>query len=42
MAMEIFRYQGAGHFYIDRDLPDYDPEATELTWRRMLTFLDGS
>jgi dienelactone hydrolase len=34
--LEIFRYPGAGHFYTDRDLPDYDPQAAELTWRRVL------
>ncbi|MGX1508022.1 UNVERIFIED_CONTAM: putative esterase [Streptomyces graminofaciens] len=36
--LEIFRYPGAGHFYTDRDLPDYDPQAAELTWRRVLDF----
>ncbi|MER5892542.1 dienelactone hydrolase family protein [Streptomyces sp. NPDC001876] len=38
-ALEVFRYPGAGHFYIDRDLPDHDPAAAELTWRRVLDFL---
>ncbi|WP_406503004.1 dienelactone hydrolase family protein [Streptomyces sp. NBC_01602] len=37
--LEVFRYPGAGHFYIDRDLPDHDPAAAELTWRRVLDFL---
>ncbi|MFI6703619.1 dienelactone hydrolase family protein [Streptomyces sp. NPDC050509] len=38
--LEVFRYPGAGHFYTDRDLPDHDPAAAELTWRRVLDFLD--
>ncbi|MES4891742.1 dienelactone hydrolase family protein [Streptomyces sp. NPDC096012] len=37
--LEVFRYPGAGHFYTDPDLPDYDPAAAELTWRRVLDFL---
>ncbi|WP_030266587.1 dienelactone hydrolase family protein [Streptomyces violens] len=37
--LEVFRYPGAGHFYIDRELPDHDPAAAELTWRRVLEFL---
>ncbi|MGW8884562.1 dienelactone hydrolase family protein [Streptomyces sp. NPDC055749] len=37
--LEVFRYPGAGHFYIDHDLPDHDPAAAELTWRRVLDFL---
>ncbi|MFD4996386.1 dienelactone hydrolase family protein [Streptomyces buecherae] len=39
VALEVFRYPGAGHFYTDPDLPDHDPEAAELTWRRVLDFL---
>ncbi|MDQ0792250.1 dienelactone hydrolase family protein [Streptomyces sp. B1I3] len=37
--LEVFRYPGVGHFYIARDLPDHDPVAAELTWRRVLEFL---
>ncbi|WP_017596076.1 dienelactone hydrolase family protein [Nocardiopsis potens] len=37
---EVFRYPGVGHFYIDDELPDHDPAAAELTWRRVLAFLD--
>ncbi len=37
--LEIFRYPGAGHFYTDPELPDHDPAAAELTWRRVLDFL---
>lgn len=39
VELEVLRYPGAGHFYIDRDLPDHDPAAAELTWRRVLDFL---
>ncbi|CCK25582.1 dienelactone hydrolase [Streptomyces davaonensis JCM 4913] len=37
--LEVFRYPGVGHFYTDPDLPDHDPAAAELTWRRVLDFL---
>ncbi|MFD7660619.1 dienelactone hydrolase family protein [Actinosynnema sp. NPDC059797] len=39
VELEVFRYPGAGHFYTDPDLPDHDPAAAELTWRRVLEFL---
>ncbi|MEV4330511.1 dienelactone hydrolase family protein [Streptomyces sp. NPDC049597] len=38
--VEIHRYAGAGHLYTDADLPDYDEEAAERTWRTALGFLD--
>ncbi|MFD9541929.1 dienelactone hydrolase family protein [Streptomyces sp. NPDC060022] len=38
--LEIFRYPGVGHFYTDHELFDHDPVAAELTWRRVLDFLD--
>jgi len=38
--VEVFRYPGVGHFYIDGELPDHDPTAAELTWRRVLGFLE--
>ena len=38
--LEVFRYPGVGHFYTDLELPDHDPAAAELTWRRVLEFLD--
>lgn len=38
--VEIYRYAGAGHVYTDPDLPDYDEEAAEATWRVALGFLD--
>ncbi|MEU5085849.1 dienelactone hydrolase family protein [Streptomyces sp. NPDC021356] len=37
--VEIYRYAGAGHLYTDPDLPDYDAEAAEATWRVALGFL---
>ncbi|MCG7209396.1 dienelactone hydrolase family protein [Streptomyces arenae] len=40
--LEVFRYPGAGHFYIDRELADHDPDAAELTWCRVLEFLQAA
>ena len=37
--VEVFRYPGAGHLFTDPDLPDYDEEAAEATWRVALGFL---
>ncbi|MEU5632555.1 dienelactone hydrolase family protein [Streptomyces rishiriensis] len=39
--VEIYRYAGAGHLYTDPDLPDYDEEAAEATWRVALGFLES-
>ncbi|MFD7884460.1 dienelactone hydrolase [Streptomyces sp. SID2999] len=39
--VEVYRYPGAGHLYMDRDLPDYDAEAAEATWRVALGFLES-
>lgn len=39
--VEVHRYAGAGHLYTDPDLPDYDEEAAEATWRVALGFLDS-
>ncbi|MBX7548796.1 dienelactone hydrolase family protein [Streptomyces sp. NPDC004232] len=39
--VEVYRYAGAGHLYTDPELPDYDAEAAEATWRVALGFLDG-
>ncbi|GAB2955383.1 MULTISPECIES: dienelactone hydrolase family protein [Streptomyces] len=38
--VEVHRYPGAGHLYTDSDLPDYDEEAAEATWRVALGFLE--
>lgn len=38
-TVEIFDYPGAGHLYTDASLPkEYDEEAAELTWDRVLAF----
>ncbi|MFE2642927.1 dienelactone hydrolase family protein [Streptomyces nigra] len=39
--VEVHRYAGAGHLYTDPDLPDYDEEAAEATWRVALGFLES-
>ncbi|ASQ94065.1 dienelactone hydrolase family protein [Streptomyces sp. 11-1-2] len=39
--VEVFRYAGAGHIFTDPELPDYDKEAAEATWRVALGFLVG-
>ncbi|TWH70033.1 dienelactone hydrolase family protein [Micromonospora olivasterospora] len=39
--LTVFRYPGPGHLYTDPDIPDYDAAAAELTWERVLAFLDG-
>jgi dienelactone hydrolase len=38
--VEVYRYAGAGHLYTDPELPDYDAEAAEATWRVALGFLE--
>lgn len=38
--VEVYRYRGAGHFYTDPGLPDYDAEAAEATWKAALGFLE--
>ncbi|MGV9856472.1 dienelactone hydrolase family protein [Streptomyces sp. NPDC003442] len=37
--VEVFRYGGAGHIFTDPELPDYDKEAAEATWRVALGFV---
>jgi len=37
---ELFLYPGDQHLFADSSLPSYDPEATALLTRRVLTFLD--
>jgi dienelactone hydrolase len=41
VAAEVFSYPGAGHFYTDPDLADYDAPSATLTWQRVLTFLSA-
>jgi len=38
--VEVHRYRGAGHLFTDPELPDYDAEAAERTWRVALAFLE--
>ncbi|MES4905194.1 MULTISPECIES: dienelactone hydrolase family protein [unclassified Streptomyces] len=37
--VEVYRYPGAGHLFTDPELPDYDEEAAEATWKVALGFL---
>ena len=39
LAAEAFRYPGAGHYFTDPSLPDYDPAAARLTFERATAFL---
>lgn len=39
-ALEIFRHPGVGHFYTDPGSPEHDAAAAELTWARVVDFLD--
>ncbi len=39
-TLELFDYPGAGHLFTDPTLPDeFDAEATELLWSRVLPFV---
>ncbi|NGO70614.1 dienelactone hydrolase family protein [Streptomyces boncukensis] len=39
--VEVYRYPGAGHLFLDDELDDYDKEAAEEAWRYALGFLDA-
>ena len=40
--LQVFDYPGAGHLFTDPSLPDeYDPEATEALWSRVIPFIGG-
>jgi dienelactone hydrolase len=41
IAVDVFTYPGAGHLYTDASLPDYDAKAADLTWSRVIRFLDA-
>lgn len=41
LALEIFTYDGVGHFYTDAASADYNAEATEQTFERALSFLES-
>ncbi|WP_250001958.1 dienelactone hydrolase family protein [Actinoplanes sp. M2I2] len=36
---EVYRYPAVSHLWMDEDLPDHDPWATELVWHRCAEFL---
>jgi dienelactone hydrolase len=38
-AVQVFRYQGAGHLFSDPGIPDFDRASTALAWERTLRFL---
>ncbi|MFG1796752.1 dienelactone hydrolase family protein [Nocardia sp. NPDC049149] len=38
-AATVHTYSGAGHFYTDDTLPDFDRLATDLTWQHATQFL---
>lgn len=39
LAAEVFTYPKVGHLYTDATLPDYNADAAERTWSRVLNFL---
>ena len=39
LMAEVFCYHGAGHFFTDKSLPEFDPNARNLAWERALEFL---
>jgi dienelactone hydrolase len=40
-AVEVYEYAGAGHFFTDPGVDDFDEAAAGLAWRRALRFLAG-
>lgn len=41
VALEVHRYDGVGHYFLDRSLPDYDAAAADLCLERSRAFLRG-
>lgn len=39
VALEMHRYPGPGHYFLDESLPDHDSAAAALAWERVLGFL---
>lgn len=37
----VHQYPGAGHFFTDESLPDFEPNAADATWTRVLQMLDA-
>ncbi|HEX3862594.1 MAG TPA: dienelactone hydrolase family protein [Stellaceae bacterium] len=40
LSLEIFDYPGAGHFFTDESLQDYNAQAAAKTWAMVATFLE--
>lgn len=40
-SCEMWRYDGAGHYFLDRTLPDYDAAAADLCLERARAFLQA-
>lgn len=40
-ALQLYRYDNVGHYFLDRDLPDYDAAAAALCMKRSVEFLAG-
>lgn len=40
-SANVFLYPSVGHFYTDQALPDYDRDAADQTWERVLPFLSA-
>ena len=41
VSLALHRYDGVGHYFLDRSLPDYGEMAAEACLARSLRFLDG-
>jgi dienelactone hydrolase len=41
LKAEMFRYPGAGHYFLDAALPDYDRKAAVLAEARIVEFLQS-
>lgn len=41
IALELHRYDGVGHYFLDRSLQDYDKAAANLCLERSRAFLNG-
>lgn len=39
VALEMYRYPGPGHYFLDATLPDYHADSAALVWQRALGFL---
>lgn len=39
LTVDSHRYPGTAHFFFERDQEEFDPEAADLAWERMMSFL---